>query len=203
MSGRGFLYAAIGGDMVKLGFTTNVLKRATTIQAHSPMRLIFLILERGTQDDERELHQTWSQYRKHGEWFSFTGWLKDDLDATLDEANESGRIFVIPSGEKDPRCWYIQVTGNWLDKLPIAFHLGLTNKQDIENLNTLLEKQYTDPWWRNEQLRIVEWSLWNLQKEPECQMESLVKHLAQSGYLGQKTILSLRTAIKNWIQERN
>jgi hypothetical protein len=55
---------------VKIGFTTNILKRLCTLQQNNAHPLVVLALFDGGKEDERALHQSISTHRMRGEWYA-------------------------------------------------------------------------------------------------------------------------------------
>lgn len=62
----------------KIGFTTNLERRFTTIQAQSPLPLTIIHTFAGTLADEAGLHERFKDRRLHGEWFDLTD---EDIEA--------------------------------------------------------------------------------------------------------------------------
>ncbi len=65
--------------VVKIGCTSNVKLRVATIMGHSPVRVRLIAQLPGLLPDERALHQRFSRYRCHCEWFSVEGELAEYL----------------------------------------------------------------------------------------------------------------------------
>lgn len=66
---RGFVYFMRAGEAVKIGYSSDPLGRAHSIQTGSAIEITEIVAVRGTKDDERTLHRRWKAYRLHGEWF--------------------------------------------------------------------------------------------------------------------------------------
>lgn len=77
----GFVYfiGTLEHEMVKIGFSANVNRRLKELQAGSPVKLAVIHKVKGNVTYERELHNQFKECRKHGEWFSLEGKLKDFL----------------------------------------------------------------------------------------------------------------------------
>lgn len=58
------------GGPVKIGFSTNVLRRIENMQVASAAPLRLVVLLDGSQEAEREIHARMSHHRLRGEWFS-------------------------------------------------------------------------------------------------------------------------------------
>ncbi len=70
--GKEFVYfiQPLGGGPVKIGRTTNVLRRLNTIQSNSPVPLKILRVLEGGHEQESALHIKFKDDRLWGEWFS-------------------------------------------------------------------------------------------------------------------------------------
>lgn len=70
----GWIYFVEGGGLVKIGRTTNLKRRLARLRTLSPVpiRLIFAVRSTKPLEHERELHDTFSAWRHHGEWFSLS-----------------------------------------------------------------------------------------------------------------------------------
>lgn len=66
---RGQIYFVDGGDLIKIGFTTNMDRRMKALQAHSPCRLRIILVVQGSRIREAALHEKFAHLRMHGEWF--------------------------------------------------------------------------------------------------------------------------------------
>lgn len=70
-----FVYFIEAGDCVKIGKSTDVQSRITTLQTASQHTLKLVGLMAGGAREERRLHAAFSEYRTNGEWFSIKGRL--------------------------------------------------------------------------------------------------------------------------------
>ncbi|MDV9201703.1 GIY-YIG nuclease family protein [Streptomyces sp. Wh19] len=66
-----YLVGAVEARPVKIGTASNVAARLRDLQCGSPVRLHVMWQTRGGRDLELALHQRFSDYRVHGEWFDF------------------------------------------------------------------------------------------------------------------------------------
>lgn len=66
---------------VKIGYTTNVWRRLSDLDAMSPFRLRVLLLARGDFYEEREFHTRFAKQSIRGEWFRHNGKLADFIAA--------------------------------------------------------------------------------------------------------------------------
>lgn len=66
-----YMIGSPGGNVVKLGTTTQLAKRLRALQLSSPTPLELLWSAPGDRDSETELHQHFAHLRMHGEWFDF------------------------------------------------------------------------------------------------------------------------------------
>lgn len=124
MPRQGYIYAAvsISSGTVKIGYTTGFVKRASQIQHHSPSPIFFVILQEGTEEDERRLHNKFSEWRDHGEWFSLAAEVGDFIRKKVLEAYEARRIVSFYNGSKEPYGWSWLAHGEW-KKPPFIFRL--------------------------------------------------------------------------------
>jgi hypothetical protein len=59
------------GGPIKIGFTGNREQRLKTLQLSSPYKLVVLgLIPNSTYETEKKLHEKFSEFRLHGEWFS-------------------------------------------------------------------------------------------------------------------------------------
>ena len=68
----GFVYfLRFGSDgPIKIGWARNVALRVSELQTGSPVKLHVLASQRGTEQDERDLHRHFAHLRLSGEWFA-------------------------------------------------------------------------------------------------------------------------------------
>ncbi len=72
----GFLYFIRRGRFVKIGHTGYVEGRLASLQTASPLPLTLLVAFSGCSDqDERDAHLHFKEYRERGEWFRLEGRL--------------------------------------------------------------------------------------------------------------------------------
>jgi len=84
-----YLIEMVGHDLVKIGKTTNVSARLSTLQTGSPYELrLFAVFcgkaECGNGELEESLHHSFAHLRIRGEWFKFTDEIRA-LKGALDE----------------------------------------------------------------------------------------------------------------------
>ena len=61
------LYAvAVGDDTIKIGYTTDVVRRLDHLRSETSQPCRLLAIRFGTMDDEREVHQSLKDHRSHG-----------------------------------------------------------------------------------------------------------------------------------------
>lgn len=65
----GYVYFVRAGDAIKIGFSTNSKTRLASLQTSNSEQLELLAMMRGTQSDERDLHQQFCHLNLRGEWF--------------------------------------------------------------------------------------------------------------------------------------
>jgi len=66
---QGWVYFIRSGDLVKIGYSTDVAYRARQLRTLSAGRCVLVAAHPGTQKDEFALHKRFSSLRQHGEWF--------------------------------------------------------------------------------------------------------------------------------------
>jgi hypothetical protein len=59
--------------VIKIGIGADPDRRLATVRTHSPSPVRLLAVLPGTHADERELHELFSTYRSHNEWFRVEG----------------------------------------------------------------------------------------------------------------------------------
>ena len=64
-----FVYAVIGGGLVKIGRATDVAARVEQIRAMSPVEVWCYASAPGDYAEESSLHRRFDAWRHHGEWF--------------------------------------------------------------------------------------------------------------------------------------
>lgn len=84
--GPGLVYfvEAVGTDLVKIGFSRDLARRFSALQAHGGATLRLLAAVPGTEKRERAIHKRFAGDRAHGEWFKRT----PQLSARIDRARE-------------------------------------------------------------------------------------------------------------------
>jgi len=87
----GFVYFLRSGDLIKIGFATNIRKRITDLQIANPGELVLLASMRGSPWIEKKLHHRFRSLRSRGEWFSSGPRLLDFIK-TIQERSVSGIV---------------------------------------------------------------------------------------------------------------
>jgi len=82
-SGRIVYFIAAENGLVKIGFASNWLDRLGKLCCGSPVPLTPLALIAGGRTEERDYHERFSAWRRHGEWFELT----DEMEAEIDRIN--------------------------------------------------------------------------------------------------------------------
>jgi hypothetical protein len=65
----GVIYFMGAGDLVKIGFTTDLKRRLTMVQVGCPTPITLIGTIPGTPVVEKNLHRLFYKHRHHGEWF--------------------------------------------------------------------------------------------------------------------------------------
>lgn len=98
------IYALQCGDKIKIGFSRWPPERLWNLQRENALPMTVLSITMGEQEDERRLHDYFSPYRQHAEWFSDTPevrmviaswttnrtWLRDAQQAVARAYRKSG-----------------------------------------------------------------------------------------------------------------
>lgn len=84
----GRVYYAMMGDLIKIGFTSNMKQRERTYRTHTGGAIQILASEAGTMHDEKRMHRMFSDFRVHREWFRPNRALLDHIQ-NLTVPNES------------------------------------------------------------------------------------------------------------------
>lgn len=84
-----YVIEAISG-VCKIGCSYNPVSRAKMVHMHSPVATRLIAKWPGIQHDEVELHQRFSLFREHSEWFRIEG----DLAAFIEDVR--GRNVEVP-----------------------------------------------------------------------------------------------------------
>lgn len=74
---QSFIYFARAGNKVKIGISKDPRQRLGSIKTGSSSKVRIYYVTPGTREDERRLHQQFSEYRVNGEWFLFAAPIKD------------------------------------------------------------------------------------------------------------------------------
>jgi hypothetical protein len=92
---------------VKIGHSTNVRRRMSTLQISSPVPLSLVAVLSGDRTTEKEMHARFAGSHKHGEWFDLDDAVIDelrgqsiDLHGGLDDGNLQINV-VIPTDLMD------------------------------------------------------------------------------------------------------
>lgn len=110
-----WVYFALAGDLVKIGCSANPWARVADFAQGCPgIRLVGKI--RGEFADERALHERFADLRARGEWFHYTGELRDYVEGIrsttvvddgsstkeADSRQQKQRTPVVPGGDIKP-----------------------------------------------------------------------------------------------------
>lgn len=80
MTCQQYVYAVEGAGLVKIGRSVAPSFRMTMLQSGSPVKLKLRGWVTGDHRLERELHDRFSAYRRHGEWFALAGIVAEWVD---------------------------------------------------------------------------------------------------------------------------
>lgn len=85
-----FIHAPLAG-LIKIGRTTNIGSRLSSLRMSSPVHLFLLRTIEGGVEKEAELHRRWQAIRQHGEWFSATPELIAEIDGPVFDSTRPGQ----------------------------------------------------------------------------------------------------------------
>ncbi len=80
-----YILEAVGAEAVKIGYASSyshVFQRRKALQIGSPLKLRIVRILDGEPADEQTLHEHFADLRCRGEWFKYTGALRDAIEAT-------------------------------------------------------------------------------------------------------------------------
>ena len=83
--GRGFIYFVKAGPFIKIGFATDVDKRAKSLATACPYPIEVIHTQLGSIKDESELHRRFAHLRAQGEWFRHEAELADFISEKTDK----------------------------------------------------------------------------------------------------------------------
>lgn len=69
---RTYIYFVRSVGLIKIGYTSNVARRLMDLKNMSASPVHLVVALTGGRELERRLHFALRQFRKHGEWFTFT-----------------------------------------------------------------------------------------------------------------------------------
>lgn len=78
------VYFVQSGDLVKIGYTTNLQFRLYTFRIASPLPILLLVDIPGGRPEEKRIHKHFEHLRHHGEWFRLTPELQEFIDNFVD-----------------------------------------------------------------------------------------------------------------------
>lgn len=80
MATQGHVYFLRSGNVVKIGFSTNLRERQKSLRTARPEPSFICKVVKGSPATERALHKRFAQYRLAGEWFDLRGDLARHLE---------------------------------------------------------------------------------------------------------------------------
>jgi hypothetical protein len=107
MTGFVYFIECAAASAIKIGFSTEVARRLSTLQSGSPTPLVLLLAVPGTAEDETRLHTMFAGERRSGEWFNADGPVRTfvDLLARLPEEGAAEKLRSEPSLDESV-CWH-------------------------------------------------------------------------------------------------
>jgi D-alanyl-D-alanine dipeptidase len=73
------IYFALAGDLLKIGFASNIASRMRELQTGCPVDLRLIHWQQGSRIEERALHRRFAELHARGEWFHFKGALLEHV----------------------------------------------------------------------------------------------------------------------------
>lgn len=98
---NGYVYFFRAGNVVKIGFSTNVRERSHSLQTGCSERAFMVKVLPGTPAREREFHRRFAEYRTNGEWFDLRGRLAKYLERDIRPVALPGKMTPIAQVEDD------------------------------------------------------------------------------------------------------
>lgn len=77
---QGYVYFLRAGNVVKIGFSTNLIERERSLRTARPENAFICKFVEGAPAKEREFHKRFAEYRLNGEWFDVRGKLAKYLE---------------------------------------------------------------------------------------------------------------------------
>lgn len=77
-----FIHAP-SASLIKIGRTSNIDSRLSSLRMASPAPLVLLGTFAGGVTEEAALHRRWSSIRRHGEWFKATSELFAEIEGVV------------------------------------------------------------------------------------------------------------------------
>lgn len=90
---------------IKIGTSTEVARRLSTLQMCSPTPLELLLVVPGGHADESRLHAAFAGERTSGEWFVGDGHVRAFVE-WMQQLSEVDRADVVASGDIPPRAFF-------------------------------------------------------------------------------------------------
>ena len=86
---------------IKIGCSIMPNGRKVMFQAFSPVFLEVAAETLGTHGHERRLHRYFQAYRRHGEWFEYTGQLRELIQAMKNGTKIDAALLLLPGEAED------------------------------------------------------------------------------------------------------
>jgi hypothetical protein len=114
---QGYVYVFGFATWVKIGFSTDVPKRLSTLSTGCPEALRLYFCRPGNVDTERALHIRFAEYQSRNEWFRLEGHLKKWVEEQTHEF-----LFVTKGRNPFPapgtKAWQRKIVERRLNALP-------------------------------------------------------------------------------------
>lgn len=90
-----YVFGNFKKEICKIGYSTNPLKRLNSIQTGCPFKLEIILILRGDRKIEKNLHKKYKKYKTNGEWFSFSGELRNSINSMINHKSNLVGDFTI------------------------------------------------------------------------------------------------------------
>jgi len=88
-------FIVAGCKYVKIGYSCNPHDRLKELQTGNPHKLKLIATIPGLYNTEKELHSVFSPFKMEGEWFRYTGSLKDCVLSINDPGRKHHNITTV------------------------------------------------------------------------------------------------------------
>jgi len=133
ITAAGFVYfiEAVGTPRIKLGYSVDPEKRLKELQTGSPYKLALLAKWPAIPQTETYLHELFTEYRVHGEWFELPQILMEQL-LKNDRKAKNPEIKQEDADDNDPRLWRLDAYHDRHGKVRVRKVLRFVPKPEVK-----------------------------------------------------------------------